>query len=243
MSVAPVYLPEFDQTFSWAMCRNALCGNFGLHYTGETPTKENPVAHDANYRLEHKESKAERKCRIRCKQCGQSFDLNNNQTVRPVARHFLSLSQPFADCPDDSCENHGCNVFEHYFDKGFDKRGRSRYDRAVTDNRVRCRECRTTLYLGEPLRLTVNLLLKRSLRLILEEVMTKSPPSVTIKKLRKLKSKMTENESAENESVEGEKKKKAPRRADAYYNQLRSIGSRLRDYHAWRNATVAGPRS
>ena len=71
--------------------------------------------------------------------------------------------------------------------------------------------------------------------------MTKSPPSVTIKKLRKLKSKMTENESAENESVEGEKKKKAPRRADAYYNQLRSIGSRLRDYHAWRNARLLDP--
>ena len=38
-----------------------------------------------------------------------------------------------------------------------------------------CRECRTALYLGEPLRLTVNPLLKRSVRMILEEVMSKVP--------------------------------------------------------------------
>ena len=243
---APVYLPEFDQTFSWAMCRNALCGNFGLHYTGETPTRENPVAHDANYRLQHKENKKERKCQIRCKRCGQSFHLRNNQAVRPLARHFLSLSLPFADCPNEQCGNHGCNVFEHYFEKGLDKRARSRYGRLGADHRVSCRECRTTLHLGEPLRLTVNLLLKRSLRLILEEVMVKSPPSAMIKKLRKLKSKMTENETdeienVENESDDGEKKKKAPRRPDAYYNQLRSIGNRIRDHHAWRNARLLDP--
>ena len=259
MSVESINLPEFDQTFSWAMCRNALCGNFGVHYTGETPTKENPVAHDANYRLQHKENKKERKCQIRCKQCGHSFDLRNNQAVRPVARHFLSLSLPFADCPDDSCENHGYNVFEHFFDKGFDKRGRSRYDRAGTEHRVSCRECRRTLYLGEPLRLTVNLLLTRSLRLILEEVMVKSPPYAMIKKLRKLKSKMTENETDETDETENEtdetenetddggkkkkkkKKKKAPRRPDAYYNQLRSIGNRIRDHHSWRNARLLDP--
>ena len=162
MSVESINLPEFDQTFSWAMCRNAMCENFGLHYTGETPTRENPVAHDQNYRLQHKENKKERKCQIRCKRCGQSFELKNNQAVRPVARHFISLSLPFADCPDDTCENHGINVFEHYFIKGLDKRKRSRYDRAGSDQRVSCRKCRKTLTLGEPLRLTVNLLLKRS---------------------------------------------------------------------------------
>ena len=116
--------------------------------------------------------------------------------MRPVARHFLSLSLPFADCPNEQCGNHGRNVFEHYFEEGLDKRARSRYSRLGTDHRVSCRDCRTTLYLGEPLRLTVNLLLKRSVRTILEEIMSKSPPSVTIKKLRKLTSKMIENEQA-----------------------------------------------
>lgn len=254
---APVYLPEFDQAFSWGMCRNALCGNFGLHYTGETPTKENRVTHDANYRLQHTESRTERKCRLRCKRCGQSFYLRNNQAVRRVARHYLSLSLPFADCPNEECGNHGRNVFEHYFDKGMEKRALSRYNPTVTAQRVSCRKCRSTLYLGEPLRLTVNLLLKRSLKTIIEEVTSETAPSVTIKRLRKLKSKMTENAldeiendvdeaetevgGTETDPGDGKKRKKAPRRPDAYYNQLRSIGNRIRDYHSWRNARLLDP--
>ena len=154
----------------------------------------------------------------------------------PIARHYLSLSLPFADCPNEECGNHGRNVFEHYFDKGPEKRSLSRYNPTATAQRVICRSCRSTLYLGEPLRLTVNLLLKRSLKTILEQVMSESAPSITIKRLRKLKSKMTEN--APDDS---KKPKKAPRRPDAYYNQLRSIGNRLRDYHSWRNARLLDP--
>ena len=88
------------------MCRNAMCENFGVHYTGETPTREKPVAHDANYRLHHTENRAERTCQIRCKRCGQSFHLRNNRAVYPLARHFISLSLPFADCPDEQCKSH-----------------------------------------------------------------------------------------------------------------------------------------
>ena len=39
----------------------------------------------------------------------------------------------------------------------------------------------------------------------------------------------------------GKKRKKPPRRPDAYYNQLRSIGNRIRDHHSWRNARLLDP--
>ena len=166
------------------MCRNTLCKNFGQHYTGAPPTETDPVAHDTRYRLELKG-------RIRCKQCGQSFEIRNNQVVSPIARYFLSLSLPYAGCSNEQCQNHGYNVYEHYFDKGREKRSRSRYARAGTAYRVSCTACRNTLSLGEPLRLNVDLEMKRRLGLILEEVMSQSPPSATLKRLRTLKSTMS----------------------------------------------------
>ena len=171
-----------------------MCENFGLHYTGKLPDKNNPEAQDDHYRLEMNGT-------MHCKRCEASFDLKSNEAVRPVARHFLSLSLPFADCtnqvPDNAdacidpynvklviCANHGCNVFEHFFDHGLDKRIRSRYRRAGDDHRVSCAACRHTLWLGEPLRLTVDRGLKKRIKRILEETMTHSPPSAILKKLR-----------------------------------------------------------
>ena len=32
-----VYLPEFDVSVGWAMCRNSMCPNFGIQYDGPAP--------------------------------------------------------------------------------------------------------------------------------------------------------------------------------------------------------------
>ena len=240
---APIHLPEFNQTFSWAMCRNAMCENFGLHYTGELPNNNNLETEDDHYRLEMDGT-------MHCNRCEASFELKSNEAVRPIARYFLSLSLPFADCnnqvPDNAaacidpynvklvkCANHGYNVFEHFFDHGFDKRSRSRYRRAGKEHRVSCDACRHTLWLGEPLRLTVDLRFKKRIRRILEESMTHNPPSAILKKLRQYDPPKFDEDGEE---------EKISRKPDAYYNHLNSIGNRLRDYHAWRNARLLDPK-
>ena len=42
----PVALPEFDlPAISWAMCRNPMCANFGIHFNPRKP----PVPKAATY--------------------------------------------------------------------------------------------------------------------------------------------------------------------------------------------------
>ena len=132
---APVCLPEFDLAVSWAMCRNPRCENFCIHYDGPAPAGEGDTVQDARYRITTSDG------RIRCKYCGQSFTLKSNRAIRPLARHFLSLSLPFADCPDPDCRNHGWNAFEHFFDQpGVHLR---RY-RRFGPHRMACRRCGRT---------------------------------------------------------------------------------------------------
>ena len=52
--------------------------------------------------------------KYQCKACEQSFDLKSNRAIRQIARYFLSLSLPYADCTTPPALNHGANVFEHY---------------------------------------------------------------------------------------------------------------------------------
>ncbi len=94
MSLAPVELPEFGQPVSWLMCRNGMCAHFGRLYGGPDPRLGDGAVHDGRYRVDL------RSCRLHCKFCAQSFGFKSNLCVRPVARHFLSLRLPFADCPD-----------------------------------------------------------------------------------------------------------------------------------------------
>ena len=49
---------------------------------------------------------------IECEWCGQKIQLHAAQSIRPLARHFLSESLPFADCPHGTCDQHGTNAFE-----------------------------------------------------------------------------------------------------------------------------------
>ena len=50
---APVYLPEFNRSFNWAMCRNALCEHFGLPIPAR-PRAGPPTGPPTTSRTRHK---------------------------------------------------------------------------------------------------------------------------------------------------------------------------------------------
>lgn len=89
--ISPLKLPEFGTEFSWAMCRNSMCDNFGIPFIGYISPEGSTAAHDQRYRLDVNG-------RMRCKYCKQSFEIRSNAALRTIARYFLSLSLPFADC-------------------------------------------------------------------------------------------------------------------------------------------------
>ena len=226
MSIIPLSLTEFSTKFSWAMCRNSMCDHFGIHYTGEIPPEGSKAAHDNRYRLDVNG-------RMRCKYCKQSFEIRSNEALRLIARYFLSLSLPFADCPDVNCANHGHNVFENYIDSDSLYTANSRYSRAGSEHRVSCASCRQTFSLGEPLRLSVDTKLNKRLKLIIDEVLSQQSVTNILEKLWKLD--MSMSDKLDNQTITV--------RPDAYYNQLRSIGRRLRDYQSWRNVRLLDPRA
>ena len=208
------------------MCRNSMCDHFGVPYTGYIPPEGARAAHDARYRLDAHG-------RIRCKYCKQSFEMRSNEALRHIARYFLSLSLPFADCPDATCINHGHNVFENYIAKNSLYRAKSRYSRAGTDQRVSCNACRKTFSLGEALRLSADSTLKKRLTLIIAEALSQQSVTNTLEKLWKLDLSLSGNSAGREITI----------RPDAYYNHLHSVGRRLRDYHSWRNARLLDPRA
>ena len=131
------------------MCRNAMCPNFGVHYDGGGDSGRR----GKRYRVNLKDGRAE------CVFCGLSFQLHSNQAIRPLARHFLSLSLPFADCPRPACANHGFNAFEQA----------DRY-RSNGGRQVVCRGCRSRFCLGEALHLRRDLASRRLLGQVLDSV-------------------------------------------------------------------------
>ena len=190
------------------MCRNPSCKNFGIHYQGPAPGTRNRVS-DKRYTFDPKDG------RFECKYCAQSFALRSNWSIAPFARYFLKASLPFNDCPNPGCSNHGYNVFEHFTAKGLLRNRRYRRDGKY---RVICRECNTKFYLGEALQLTgtneekLSRSLKKSVRHIIEGVKTRRAITDTIE--------FTAMGTA------------------TYYKRLFRVSSRLRDYHAWRNARL-----
>ena len=209
MSIESIKLPEFGLTFSWAMCRNVMCDHFGIPYTGEFPTGVIRATTDDYYRLEQNG-------RLRCKYCGLSFEIKSNKAVRPIARYFLSLSLPFADCPDTTCTNHGYNVFEHYIEGDSPYRSQRRYSKAAGDYRVTCIECQERFSIGEPLRLRGKQDLSKTLKYIIQEVLKQGTITNTLEWDEKLS-------------------------VSAYYRALQQVATRLRDYQSWRNARLLDP--
>ena len=114
IEIAPVWLPEFGLSVSWAMCRNPMCANFGAHFEGEIPVGRKQTSDERYYVRVIPGARGRPTGVIQCRYCGQSAQLASNRAIRPVARYFLSLSLPFADCPNRDCQNHGVNLFEHW---------------------------------------------------------------------------------------------------------------------------------
>ena len=203
----PVYLPEFDMSVGWAMCRNSLCPNFGIQYDGSAPDGPDEIQ-DGRYTIDPVTGN------FRCEYCGLAFTLNSNRAIRTLARHFLSLSIPFDTCPNKGCENFGRNVFEHH--PPGRHRDRPYWVRDATKHRMSCRRCRKldgkeqTFTVGSPLRITRNRATKRRLRGIIRGAMYYRSLSMII------------------EDVQVSE--------DTYYTQLKDAGECLREYTAWRNA-------
>ena len=103
-----VRLPELGGIeVGWAMCRNRMCENFGVLYGSDAGGDIHP-----RYKVVYTEEKTPEIIRITCRYCTADIPLYPVQSLRPIVRHFLSESLPFADCPIEDCDNHGRNVFE-----------------------------------------------------------------------------------------------------------------------------------
>ena len=139
MKIEPVTLPAFGLAVNWAMCRAPMCVNFGVDLDLELPDGSSQVK-GVRYTLKRDtRPSGEMTGTIVCGYCGQSAKLHSNHAIRPIARYFLSLSLPFADCSEPSCSNHGINVFEHWGQK---RGGRQPYRpiRGRVGGRLRTRE-------------------------------------------------------------------------------------------------------
>ena len=110
------HLPEFGLAVGWAMCRNAMCENFGVSFVGEIPRGRTPVSDDRHHIRVKSGALGAQVGEIQCRYCGLSARLHSNRAIRPIARYFLSLRLPFADCPNTACKNHGVNIYEHWKD-------------------------------------------------------------------------------------------------------------------------------
>lgn len=161
--LAPVHLPEFDTSISWAICHNPSCSSFGIPYSGPAPVnwKTGGSVGDRRYRFDIGRR------RLHCRNCEHQFRLRSNRAVRSLARYYLSQSLPFADCPNTHCPNHGHNIFEHYHPG---KPLRSRRYRRYEEHRAVCRLCGENIRLGEPLAVSRSFQAKKSIREILHGV-------------------------------------------------------------------------
>ena len=205
----PVRLPEFgNMEISWATCSNPMCENFGLLYGAE----DEPGDDASRYRVSVKEPRE-----LMCRGCGQSPKLHAPLSIRPLARHFLSESLPFADCPREECANHGINVFEY---KGKRHgRWRSPY-RQVNAHRFSCRECESS---GE------------------------FAPGFSIGTARYWRDNRSERKAIGKQIVhvrEGDSVTRARgegQNVGTYYRRLFRMAERVRDYTAYRNAFLLSP--
>ena len=158
----PVALPECGvPKFSWSMCRNPMCENFGVHFDPDEHRVINDRFGDANYIVSGH--------LLICRYCGQNIAPHSNEAVRPIARYFLGLSLPFATCPNSHCTNYGINVFEHYRPTGT---GHTRhYRKRNSPHSVTCSRCGSHVTLGEALDLGENREVRRTVEAILLNVL------------------------------------------------------------------------
>ena len=151
--------------------------------------------------------------RFSCKSCDMTFALKSNQAIRPFARYYLKLSLPFADCADTDCANHGINAFEHF--TPWRRPKERRYSRD-DEHMMLCRLCKKRFHIGEALQMPRERDTKKYIRNIVTGVLEQRTVLSTI-----------------------DSTYTAP---TIYYDRVFRAASRLRDYHAWRNAHLLQPK-
>ena len=246
MQFEPVHLPEFGLAVSWAMCRNPMCANFGIQFDGAIPEGRKQVSDDRYYVRLSKGSHERTVGEIQCRYCGQSSRLASNLAIHPIARYFLSLSLPFADCPNAECKNHGLNVFEHWTETGS---GLPRRYRRAGNHKARCSACKQAFALGTPLdvanpaankdRKDLDEAAKRQAdRQARQAVREARAYWKTVIEGVRTKRTMTNTVEATEMDVERGPEETVDTVIPGYYRTLTRIGDRLRDHHAWRNARL-----
>ena len=246
MRIESVDLPEFGLSVNWAMCRNPMCANFGIHFEGDLPEGRKQVSDDHYVVRLSSGARGRTVGEIQCRYCGQSSRLASNRAIRPIARHFLSLSLPFADCSNAECQNHGINVFEHWTGKGS---GLPRHYRRAGDHKARCSACKRVFALGTPLDVAnpaaheakknrdeaAQRLADKKARHVARE--TRAYFKTVIEGVRTNRSLTNTIEFTEMDVDRG-----SDETVDVvipgYYRTLKRIGDRLRDHHAYRNARL-----
>ena len=114
MRIESEYLPEFGLAVNWAMCKNPMCEQFGVGFEGATRTRKRQYS-DPRYSVRRRLNRqGGSHAEIACRVCGYGSRLISNRAIRPIARYFLGLSLPFSDCPNEDCNNHGRNLYEHW---------------------------------------------------------------------------------------------------------------------------------
>ena len=231
MKVEPVALPEFGVDVNWAMCRNPMCPQFGRDLAVEIPDGR-AQASDQYHTFRTKTlPKGHLVGEIECAFCGQSSRLPSNRALRPIARYFLSLSLPFADCPNERCRNHGINLFENWADTGS---GSPRfYRRQWDDKTVRCSACGTAFSLGTALSVPAGRELKA------HDTQELKGRQFKARQVKKRWKEIIEGLVASRSVTDTFERLGIP--MDSYYRDLQRIGRRLRDYHSWRNAGLLHP--
>ena len=231
MKVEPVALPEFGVDVNWAMCRNPMCPNFGRDLAVEIPDGRAQASDQYHTFRKKKLPKGHLVGEIECALCGQSSRLPSNRALRPIARYFLSLSLPFADCPNEQCRNHGINLFENWANTGS---GLSRFYRRQRDDKtVRCSACGKAFSLGTALPVPAGRELKTS------ETSELQARRFKARQEKKRWKEIIEGVVASRSVTDTFERLGIP--IDSYYRDLQRIGRRLRDYHSWRNAGLLRP--
>ena len=240
VKIETAHLPEFGLDVSWAMCRNPMCENFGVPFEGTIPGDRKQIS-DRRYTVRiikgrHGEMTGE----IQCRRCEQSSRLASNRAIRTIARHFLAMSLPYADCPDPECKSHGVNLYEHWTETGT---GNTRHYRREWNHGAACRHCGSSISLGTPL----------GVKNPSEAKFDRPPKDETEeqKRERLAKEKRHRRETREiwRTIIQGARTQRSITNTieiseigtGTYYRHLARISGRLHDYHAFRNAGLLRP--
>ena len=133
------------------MCLNRMCVNFGAYF-GTEPGSNGTT--DSRYEIFDVVREGVPAKKLRCRYCRAESRLHSAHSLRPVGRHFLSESLPFADCGEEDCENHGRNVYSSLPPRKGRGRGDTPYHRngehylTCRRRRLSGKQCEESITLG-----------------------------------------------------------------------------------------------